>query len=466
MSPEDILTTRILNVLPARSVELSTFLSLFRIRLTEKEPTACVTCADEPELRLNPDFVAGHCHTDEHLFMLVMHELYHVILGHTTLFPRSTPVLNIVFDAVINALLCHEFPEPEYTSFFTDYYPPDRLPYALLRPPEPGVAPPAAARHALELLYGDVGLATYHDVFLALAAEMKGVLVVASGGLDGGDLPVLLGSHGSGESSADGKDAGNPLDQPGGRTLKDLIEKAIEKWPCPKTPVSGCDQGTGAAERTFDGESATDIAVKAALRSLLRRATLPGPREHLQPSMRDRPCETTTFQPVWSDRSHEARSLVQGASLLYRRETATSRFSLRTPGQAFVYLDVSGSVTSLVAPMADVLLPFVRRKLCAIHVFSTVVEETSIEGLREHRFVSTGGTDIECVLRHVLDMPRAKRPASVVLLTDGAVGTPPAGLLEAVRRTRIRFYAGIFSSLRYGHDYLKDLVTASVEIPI
>ena len=71
---------------------------------------------------------------DAHLFMLVMHELYHVILGHTTLFPHATEVRNIVFDAVINAILCSLFPKPEFTSFFTDYNPSDKMPFALLRP--------------------------------------------------------------------------------------------------------------------------------------------------------------------------------------------------------------------------------------------------------------------------------------------------------------------------------------------
>ena len=44
-------------------------------------------------------FIDKYCKTDEHLFMLVMHELYHKILGHTTLFGKTTIIENIVFDA-------------------------------------------------------------------------------------------------------------------------------------------------------------------------------------------------------------------------------------------------------------------------------------------------------------------------------------------------------------------------------
>ena len=42
----------------------------------------------------------------EIFFLLILHELYHVILGHTRLFSRVSPIDNIVFDAVINSMLC------------------------------------------------------------------------------------------------------------------------------------------------------------------------------------------------------------------------------------------------------------------------------------------------------------------------------------------------------------------------
>src|SRR3546814_20421854 len=67
--------------------------------------------------------------------MLVMHELHHVLLGHTTLFPRVTRIQNFVFDAVINGIVCRMFPEKDHTAFFTDYYDAGEFPQCLLRPP-------------------------------------------------------------------------------------------------------------------------------------------------------------------------------------------------------------------------------------------------------------------------------------------------------------------------------------------
>ena len=170
MTDEEKIIARILDVIPPRSFELTTFLSLFRVRFSEKTKTACVTCGDSPELLLNKEFIEAHCQTDEHLFMLVMHELYHVILGHTTLFPRATKVRNLVFDAVINAILCSLFPKPEFTSFFTEYYPSDEMPFALLRPK--GAETPIAAESALDLLYGGSDTGTYHDVYEALLKSL------------------------------------------------------------------------------------------------------------------------------------------------------------------------------------------------------------------------------------------------------------------------------------------------------
>src|SRR5205814_2059546 len=96
--------------------------------------TAAVECRSNPRMLVNPEFVEKFAATPEKLLMLVMHELHHVLLGHTRLFPCVTAVDNLVFDAVINALLCRMFPGPEHTGFFTDFYSQDAFPACLLRP--------------------------------------------------------------------------------------------------------------------------------------------------------------------------------------------------------------------------------------------------------------------------------------------------------------------------------------------
>ena len=164
---------RILDAFPSGSYGLLALLRLLDIVETDEVETAAVECTSMPRLLINPQFVEAHAATSERLLILVMHELHHVLLGHTRLFPRATPADNLIFDAVINALLCRMFPKPEHTSFFTDFYSDAEFPECLLRPPagwqpsSPAPVPPAlegeGMRHVQAVyraLYSETGAVT------------------------------------------------------------------------------------------------------------------------------------------------------------------------------------------------------------------------------------------------------------------------------------------------------------------
>ena len=431
MTDEEKIVSRILDVIPSRSFELMTFLSLFSVRFSEKTESACVTCGDSPELLLNKEFIETYCKTNEHLFMLVMHELYHVILGHTRLFPLSTKVRNLVFDAVINALLCSLFPEPEFTSFFTEYYPSDTMPFALLRPKGNGTPP--EAENALNLLYGGRNTGTYYDVYEALLKSgcVKEIAVLVSSG-EGGK-PVLLGSHGDEDVDMSAE-------------MKDLIHEIISKWPSPDRPLKGRDLGSSERKRNFDAKADSRLALRRGIRRLMRCAAMPGPNEVRCRSMREKFCETATFLPDWRDRSHEAREAALGDALIYRALINVCRPSSRDNARAFVYFDVSGSVADEVPSVAQALLPYCRRGLCTVNVFSTVVHPATVRDLSAKKFMSTGGTDINCVLQHVLGLPSRKRPRSVVVVTDGYTGRPDATLAARFRAAGMRLFVGLVKS--------------------
>ncbi|RMG42606.1 MAG: hypothetical protein D6718_13610 [Acidobacteria bacterium] len=168
---------RILAAIPPTHPTYAKLLSLLSIEMSTEVDTACVTLGLRSRLLINPDFVRLHCPTDGALAMLVMHELYHILLGHTRLFPRVTPEQNLVFDAVINAQLCREFRDLEHTLLFRRLYRPDVLPEALLRPP-PGWGTrrvrwilDGAAGAAHRALYKN-GSATYSELFSLVAAAV------------------------------------------------------------------------------------------------------------------------------------------------------------------------------------------------------------------------------------------------------------------------------------------------------
>ena len=435
MTDEEKIIARILDVIPPGSFELTTFLSLFRVRFSEKTKTACVTCGESPELLLNKDFVEAHCQTNEHLFMLVMHELYHVILGHTTLFPRATEVRNLVFDAVINAILCSLFPQPEFTSFFTTYYPSDKMPFALLRPK--GAGTPPAAESALNLLYGGSDTGTYYDVYEALLKSgcVKEITVLLGGGRGATALP------------GDGR-ARTPcaphLD--GGRGATALPGDGRARTPCAPHPILLGSHDEENEEISREMKDLIHEIISKGIRRLMRRAAMPGKNEVRRRSVREMTCDTTTFLPDWHDRSHEAREVAFGDALIYRTAARMQRPSIRDNRQAFVYFDVSGSVAGQVPSVAQALLPYCRVGLCTVHVFSTVVRPAPVRDLAARKFSSTGGTDINCVLRHVLDLPPRKRPRAAVVITDGFTGKPHAALAERFRAAGMRLFVGLVKS--------------------
>ena len=413
-----------------------------------------MTCETVPELLLNKSFVARHCATDEHLFMLVMHELYHVILGHTALFPRPTEIHNLAFDAVINAMLCTLFPDPAFTSFFTDFYPSDEMPYALLRPKGDGTPP--AAEAALRLLYDKSGTATYHDVFQALVGCLKVVLVAGGAGGADGDEPCLLGSHGKG-----GGKGGD--DSQLSSEMKALIETATSKWPHPPRTFGGRGAGSREENRDFGAAERSGVTLRRGVARLMRRASLPGPREVRAAAVHCQTIETATFLPEWRDRTHPARELALGDALLYRGTCVVSRRTLRDDRQAFVYFDVSGSVADDVPSVAAALLPHCRRGRCRVHVFSTIVRPASVRDLAANRFSSTGGTSINCVMEHVLALPPRRRPHSVVVITDGDTGKPKAEDAARFRAAGMRLYVGLVGSCRSRSD-LSSLATEFIEL--
>ncbi len=450
---------RILSVLPAASYAMETLLSLADIVADERCATAAVEIGPQPRLLVNPGFVEEHCATDERLFMLTMHELYHVLLGHTRQWSRITDVDNIVFDAVINSLLCRSFPEPPYTDLFTSLYSATSFPERLLRPP---IGWPHYARAAddigpqeqavMRLLYDQAegaSMVTYSDVRALLADE------------HGGPMPVLLGDHmGSGGSGlADAAAAADPL-------FTEILGQTVGNWPDEHV---GRLPGKGAAElkKAFIPKTVKPrAAFLGALRTLLRRAgIITGKRNGtLSWEVQPRTFERMTFEPTARDRTIAAKGeLWDTDPLLYQDGVVRQARRLAPSASAFVYLDVSGSMNMDLPWLLSALSPLVRDGSVDVRVFSTVVAEAARQDFAAGRVRTTGGTDIRCVYGHLLGLPQAKTPRKAVILTDGHTGRPTPDQYEATRQRGVRFYVGVVQG-----GNVRDLapyVAATVQLP-
>lgn len=442
------LAERVFDALPVTQLAFLKLLSLLEIRADRTIPTACVTLGARARLRINPDFVRDRCATDEALVMLVLHELYHVLLGHTRLYRRVTPAQNWAFDAVINAHLCQLFPGPAHTALFRASYRADRFPEALLRPPvgwrtdAEHWALEGAAREAHRALYTESS-ATYAELLTLLertvavgdaggardgsGAGAAGEAGDAGGAGDPGEgrlaVEALLGSHASGpDGEADGEGADPELLA----EIRDLVAR----WPMQERR-SGRDLGGARAEERLDPRRPERAAVAAIRRALLPLLDLgeggSGPAALV-------PAAVDGVLPYRSGPDRRA-AVREGLGLAPLHWAA--RLPHRAPGRCervHVYVDVSGSMRRILPLLYGALLPLRGWLHPELHLFSTAVANVRPEALGRGRVATTWGTDIACVTAHL----RAHRVRRALILTDGWVGPMPSEDRVALRRRRLR----------------------------
>ena len=427
---------RILDCFPGGTYALTALLRLLDIVESDEVPTAAVECREQPRLLVNPGFVAQHAETPEKLLMLVMHELHHVLLGHTTLFPTITPVQNFVFDAVINGIICRMFPEERYTSILTGFYDAGKFPECLLRPP-PGwpvparrpvpaqrpaptaalVAPasvpvaPASALALWKALYSDGG-ATYKEVFDILPKHLGDSAVAG--------IP-LLGGHDPAGATGGGLEHRSPL-------LFDVVRGIVERWPQPPDPIRGRSLADILSSSTI--RRVRTPSARAILRGLIRKVAASGAHGRSRIARLD-PVATQLPIPAFARRTAVLRAL--GHEPLLHPGIVPVRRIVPAGERVHVYLDVSGSMEEVKGALYGSVLDCRQEVHPVIHLFSTKVADISLAELRRGVCRSTGGTDIACVAEH---MARC-RIGRALIVTDGWVGVPAGSHRDTLARARL-----------------------------
>ena len=422
-----VLAERILDCFPSGSYALTALLRLMDVVESDKVPTAAVECRIQPRLLINPGFVERHAETPEKLLMLVMHELHHVLLGHTRLFPCITQTQNFVFDCVINALISRMFPEREHTAFLTEFYSDKRFPECLLRPPTRWngrnvLTLPKGIRdlskkdcrfvgETYRALYSDSG-ATYHEVYEVLPK------LVPENAL--GSIPLLGGHDEEGATTGD-LDHYSPV-------LFDIVRGIVEKWPQPPDPI----QGRSLAD--IIDETTTDVnpvpSNRTILRTLLRKVgnvSRGGRVRRVGPVQ----VPSQTPIPVFDRRSVVLQGL--GVEPLLHRGFVSVRRRTPLGERVHVYLDVSGSMDGVKGALYGAILDCKEFVDPTVHLFSTEVSDISLEKVRQGVVRSTGGTDIACVASHLAK--HKIRRACVV--TDGWVGCPAGYHFETLAGVKL-----------------------------
>ncbi len=436
------LAARIWSAFPVSQPAFARLLQLLDIEATTRIPTACVTFGARSRLLVNPFFVEHACRNDAELVMLVLHELHHVVMGHTQLFPRVTRADNFAFDAVINAHLCHLFENWQGTSLFRHTYAAAAFPEALLRPPEGwrtreerwALKGRALAVH--KALYSD-GQVSYSDVL-----KLMPTLLVVPGraGRDPlEDLP-LLGNHEDEQHI--------PAD------LMGAVRGIVARWPMVDLR-SGRDQGGPLSEDTIQVAEAQRGAIAA-----IRRAVLKVAQRHpgtLKGGLRTAQAETLEPFRTRADRRGYWRE-AGGEEVLLWRGTAGA-VSRDTVGRVHLYVDVSGSMADVLPLLYGAIVPLLEHMHPRVHLFSTEVVDVDHAALRRGVATSTGGTDIADVTQHMLrhDVRRA------VIATDGWVGAVPQEHVRLLAARRLRV-AGVITHGGEA-DFLGPLHGHAVRLP-
>jgi hypothetical protein len=447
LSADDVVAG-LLDLSACTGFSLDAFMSVSTVEWNDDILTACVECNERPRLLLNRAFVARHCQTPERLALLLLHELSHISLGHTRLYPRPTPVHNIAFDAVINArlllLLLERGIRPEpYAELLCDLYGAAEDPFFVLRPP-PGWPDAAqwdasgccrpALRRIHRALYDTERAAddvTYGELVDALRSRGHGSV---PGGKDAEGR--LLGGHGVTEAewaTVRGTRDANAAEMLGD-TLRTLPGELGRGW--------AARQHTQVLAIERDRASR---ALQRALEALLRRV-------FVAQSASSRRWQECSVPIVSVNPMHDRRATARYALARHFGAPAPRLFAdrivHRSPDRtaASVYLDVSGSMTELIGPLHAALASL--HRLLAPHVlaFSSDVEPVRMVDFKAGALRTTFGTDIAPVLQHALTQRAGRTPRRALVLTDGYFAAPDRQLVARLRHEHVELHVGVIGN--------------------
>jgi hypothetical protein len=427
MNLHTTIADRLLNAYPSSAYGLPALLQLAEVVETTDVPSARVECRMRPRLLINPEFVAKHANTSEKLVMLILHELHHVILGHTRLHDRQSRLDNLVFDAVINAMLCWMFPERSMRALFTDFYDQHDPLQCFLRPPPDwspsDYGPPPAALASAERS----NLACLHQRLYSQQSvgydELRRAL--QSHGVEH-DLPehvVLLGDH---RPRGEGSSSDGQLERRSPELLEQVRRIGVSLPTPPNSQIGRSMADWLHSIKVLPSRPSR----RSRLRSLLCRIAGRGGTTFRSGSA-DHVSMIETPVPRMDRRS----SVLHGLGLrpiLYQHALPSPRLG-RGGERVHIYLDVSGSMNTVLEPLYGAVLDCKHIVHASIHLFSTMVHDIEIAELAKGLCVSTGGTSIECVASHI----DKHRIARAVMVTDGHVGQPSVTSLAVLKRCRL-----------------------------
>ena len=408
-------------------------------------------------LTINPAFVRRFTRTVADMRLLILHELFHVRLGHLRI-DATSPMAGLALDALINAQICRIHSRYPDWALLRRVYPEGVFPTALLRPPG---AWKTAPRWPFDGRLGAIHRALYTSEVSVTWREIQEALESAGSMRinQEGEIPVDSRQSEPEEEDADGPERkmdtvdekefseSDETNEFGNEPEEDdNDEKAIciscdeilllgnheEHLPPVEDPAlhaligqcldTAISQGANGYGGPYHGPG--DEEVRFRLRPMAPHPSWIRTLQQAIRTLRNLPPGMQLRQdldalearlPGHSRYDRRAQVLAQfgTSALLQRHRLQETDFLIRD--RIHLYLDVSGSVAGYLPQLYGALQPFVHHFQPVVHLFSYKVRHRPIASLHLGEVVADQGTSLQAVVDHRNRLPHA--PALIV--TDG-----------------------------------------------
>lgn len=380
---------------------LHEFMPKCTFAVSDSVPTARIVNTDPVRIEFGQRFLDEELNDDRDFLFVLLHEIYHHVLGHLHHSKKDKVsrtyrnLANIAADMLVNRAVCNRY-FPSGVPLLARMYPDDELPALLLRPPLKPLFPMLGrereeihrkmlvalkkmkASHTLLGKVWSVYKAAWiynapYEVVLEQLMELFGKIDSMN------FMPILLiGDHEGIECPGGLPGFGGPEDRTGG-IGGDEQEEEVEPDPAQ-------------VDRTIASALRRALEVQSGRFSLDEPQRIPG--VVCVPGRRDSAFLAGGLFPV-----------------LY--QAGTPMFDpLRL---AHVYLDVSGSLDSMQARLFGILNSLRDHVADPVHQFSTKVADVSLAEFARGVKRTDGGTRFDCILVDAM----ARRYKQIIVITDG-----------------------------------------------
>lgn len=371
------------------------------------------------------EFWKTYLKEEKDLAVVLFHELYHQVTGDTRFildFDKDDPeyqlkllASNIAQDCRINCFLSKYSNITDASSFFIKFYNEDAIAanplVALLRPGTSELVPTPELREAYDAYYSDEKGKTVKSFIKLYYLVLEYLRQRSDKNQTEGNI-VFIGAHGEFTDSQ-----GNPIEGEAAETLKKAIKQQILSQSKDKKAAQGIivDGMTAGYSDTLEEQivaEAFGIDQKLDF-NMFKRMSFDSIMNNVRLSMLEKTNKRTKnifipsvmsrmdvfkliydfIPPFWDDKTEEYRPVAR-----------------KVP----IYLDVSGSMTSYLPILINMILN-IRDDIDYVWGFSNKVVMHTMEDLRARKINSTGGTDFDCIIDHALE----NEFDSILVITDG-----------------------------------------------